>query len=149
MSGVVVTALGAAFGYLQLRGPKAKLSFEVFGRGIIRDGLPVHDGPLLLVSIVNTGGVVVSIDRIELHRYRTTIDRLMGRPAKVHGCEDPSIRGQNARDALPYELQPGQRWVGTARFDEDMLKEFRRGEYWFAIHTASRKWPHLRHIPRS
>ncbi|MCQ1799454.1 hypothetical protein [Neorhizobium galegae] len=146
--GAIATIAGAAFAYRQLRGQKAKLATEVFARGTIHDGVPIHGGPLLLVSVVNTGGAVIGIDRLEVHRYRTILDRLMARAAKVHRCEEPSIRGSNATDALPYGLKPGERWTGTPRA-EATYSEFRRGDHWFAIYIAGQQRPLLRRIPKS
>lgn len=92
----------------------------------------------LAARITNRGTQPTTITNYALHQYPTIFHRWMRRSTRSAIVTHPE-HGPN----LPYVLQPGTEWMGSARYNDDMRDWVETGQLFVGIYHSHGKRPVL------
>lgn len=89
----------------------------------------------IFLEVVNNGNKTTTITHLIVKHHRNTLDRLRGK-ASMQGI----VALPSDTQPLPFELEPGKRWVGLIDQKDVEAKASTTGYFYCGIiHTASKK----------
>jgi hypothetical protein len=119
---------------------------------LIPDGMTIGAGPdfdekdLVIVNVVNRGGIPVLITNLTLHEMPTFWDRLRRRTKRAFVVPNPQLKGYPPN--VPSELKPAQQWTGAIRRRTDTI-DLHTGAIYVGVSISYYPHPYLRKIPKA
>ena len=118
----------------QWRHSGPRLHVTTTGNMVILGGLPAERGKKIIVTeAVNRGDRSTTITNLCLEYYpqkRSSIWR-RERPLQSFVIKQPSTS-----QAIPHKLEPGERWLGEANQNADIVKMSREGRLYFVLYHS-------------
>jgi len=99
---------------------------------------------LMVVTVINRGGQTTTLTHLVALRFDSRWKRWRVRPSKSYIIPNPQVGGTGT---IPFELDPGKKWMGTARSRPDVA-DIRDGKHYFGIYATHRDRLYLIHIPK-
>jgi hypothetical protein len=100
---------------------------------------------LMVVTVVNRGGQTTTLTHLAALRFDRPWQRWRVRPSKSYIIPNPQVGGTGI---IPFELDPGKKWMGAARPRPDVIPDIQDGKHYFAVYAIHRDRPYLIHIPK-
>ncbi|MGY4369221.1 hypothetical protein ACVW1A_005286 [Bradyrhizobium sp. LB1.3] len=101
---------------------------------------------LMAVTVINRGGQTTTLTHLVILRFDNRWKRWRVRPSKSYFIPNPQVGGVGA---IPFELEPGKKWMGAARSRPEVVTDVRDGTYYIGVYATHRDRPYLVHIPEA
>lgn len=101
---------------------------------------------LLALTVINRGGATTTLTHLVVLRFENTLGRLRDRPSKSFVIPNPQ---PGPVPNIPFELDPGKKWMGIARRRLDVIPDIDDGKYFIGVYGTHRDRPHLIRIPEA
>jgi hypothetical protein len=101
---------------------------------------------LLALTVVNRGGATTTLTHLVVLRFENILARLRCRPSKSFVIPNPQ---PGTRPNIPFELDPGKKWMGLARRRLDVIPDIDDGKYFIGVYGTHRDRPHMVRIPEA
>jgi hypothetical protein len=122
--------------------PRLYLSLMMDARVI--GGPEEHEKDLMAVTVVNRGGQTTTLTHLVVLKFDNGLKRWRVKPSKSYIIPNPQIGGTGN---IPFDLDPGRKWMGIARSRPDVVPDLRDGKHCFGIYATHRDRPYLIRIP--
>jgi hypothetical protein len=115
--------------------------------GMIIGGGPDHDEKdLIIVTVTNRGEAPTMITNLLVFEYVNRLQRMRRRPKRSMVITNPQLKGYPTN--TPSVLEPGRFWTGAIRPRDDIVKDFRTGNFYVGVSSTHFNGPLLRRIPK-
>lgn len=125
---------------------RVRLNLSLMADAVLIGGDRAEDEKgLMAVTVINRGGQTTTLTHLVVLRFDNHWKRWRVRPTKSYFIPNPQVAGTGT---MPFELEPGKKWLGAARSRPDVVTDVRDGTYYIGVYATHRDRPYLIHIPK-
>ncbi|MGX9431789.1 hypothetical protein [Bradyrhizobium sp. LeoA1S1] len=125
---------------------RVRLNLSLMPNAVLIGGCRQKDEKgLMVVTVVNRGGQTTTLTNLAVLRFDSLWKRWRISPSKSYVIANPQVGGTGT---IPFELDPGKKWMGAAHSRPDVVPDILDGKYYFAIYATHRDRPYLIQIPK-
>jgi hypothetical protein len=112
---------------------RVRLNLSLMTDAVLMGGSRQEDEKgLMAVTVINRGGQTTTLTHLVVLRFDRPWKRWRVKPSKSYIIPNPQVGGTGT---IPFELEPGKKWMGVARSRPDVISDVRDGKYYFGIYA--------------